>query len=190
MPKISSFKQTKVFMYHYASLKSRMALQGVSILHSSNGQILPVVLRFQMSWQRRKQRELESETDSVKIAIFSLSDISLKKISAVPLSFVVKFNVVPYCMISSMNVLINFHFSSFPLLDTHACSCTYTFLKITGKVITFQLTRFFTLQGDSDSDAENNPDRSLPQSGSRRKKMTREERKLEAYLKQIEKMEK
>lgn len=46
------------------------------------------------------------------------------------------------------------------------------------------------LQGDSDSDVENNPERPLSQPGSRRKKMTREERKLEAYLKQIEKMEK
>ena len=38
------------------------------------------------------------------------------------------------------------------------------------------------LQGDSDSDIENNPEK--------RGKKSREERKLEAYLKQIEKMEK
>jgi len=41
---------------------------------------------------------------------------------------------------------------------------------------------FVFLQGDSDSDAENNPEK--------RGKKSREERKLEAYLKQIEKMEK
>ena len=44
------------------------------------------------------------------------------------------------------------------------------------------------MQGDSDSDIENNPDKSVESNS--HKKMSREDRKLEAYLKQIEKMEK
>lgn len=43
-------------------------------------------------------------------------------------------------------------------------------------------------QGDSDSDLDNNHERS--EAENRRKKLSREERKLEAYVKQIEKMEK
>ena len=68
-------------MYFYAGLKSReRRFHGVSILRSANGQILmdmmqPVVLRFQMSWWRRNESELESERDSVKHRMFSLSDV-------------------------------------------------------------------------------------------------------------------
>lgn len=47
---------------------------------------------------------------------------------------------------------------------------------------------FVITQGDSDSDLDNNHERS--EAESRRKKLSREERKLEAYVKQIEKMEK
>ncbi|XP_048584518.1 inactive histone-lysine N-methyltransferase 2E isoform X2 [Nematostella vectensis] len=46
-----------------------------------------------------------------------------------------------------------------------------------------------SFHGDSDSDIENNPDRSL-EGESQHKKLSREERKLEALVKQIEKMEK
>ncbi|XP_031561912.1 inactive histone-lysine N-methyltransferase 2E-like isoform X2 [Actinia tenebrosa] len=45
-----------------------------------------------------------------------------------------------------------------------------------------------SFQGDSDSDLDNNHERS--EAENRRKKLSREERKLEAYVKQIEKMEK
>ena len=40
-----------------------------------NGYDVAVGLRFQMSWWRRKQREIESDRDSVKDRKFSLSDI-------------------------------------------------------------------------------------------------------------------
>jgi len=58
-------------------------------------------------------------------------------------------------------------------------------------VYTTLYVKFFRhiLQGDSDSDADNNHDKTND-SESRRKKLSREERKLEAYVKQIERLEK